>query len=89
MSSWQDGNNLVTEVSDTGIGIPPREQERIFQPYYQLERVRESKQAGSGIGLAITKLLVELHGGRIWVNSAVGQGSSFFFSLPLTDSRSQ
>ncbi len=86
VSAWQDNNTLVVQVSDTGIGIPPAEQERIFQPYYQIKQ-GGGKLTGSGLGLAIAKSIVELHGGNIWLKSAVGQGSSFFFSLPLSSSQ--
>ncbi len=79
----QDGVSLVVEVSDTGMGIPAEEQERVFQPYYQINRDGEGKQTGSGLGLAITKSLVELHEGKIWLKSTVGQGSTFVFSLPI------
>lgn len=79
----QDGESLVLQVSDTGMGIPAEEQERIFQPYYQVKRDGEGKKTGSGLGLAITKSLVELHGGKIWVESELGKGSTFAFSLPL------
>ena len=73
----------MVQVSDTGLGIPAEEQERIFQPYYQINRDGEGKQTGSGLGLAIIKSLVELHGGKIWLKSIVGQGSTFAFSLPI------
>lgn len=86
VSAWQDNNTLVVQVSDTGIGILPAEQERIFQPYYQIKQ-GGGKLTGSGLGLAIAKSIVELHGGNIWLKSAVGQGSSFFFSLPLSSSQ--
>jgi len=83
VGAQQDGESLVVQVSDTGVGIPAEEQERIFQPYYQVNRNGEGKQTGSGLGLAITKSLVELHGGKIWLKSIVGQGSTFTFSLPI------
>ena len=91
VSTYQDGKNLVVQVSDTGIGIPAEEQERIFQPYYQIRRGKghqatqfsqERRHSDSGLGLAIAKFLVERHGCKIWLKSTVGQGSSFFFSLP-------
>jgi len=82
ISAWQDDNSLVVQVSDTGIGIPAEEQKRIFQPYYRIKPGKEGRPTGSGLGLAIAKLLVELHEGKIWLKSTVGQGSSFFFSLP-------
>lgn len=80
VSAWQDNNGLVVEVSDTGLGIPVEEQKRIFEPYYQINGGK-----GSGLGLALAKFMVELHGGKIWLKSTVGQGSSFFFLLPLTE----
>jgi signal transduction histidine kinase len=81
-SACRDSDSLVVQVSDTGIGIPNEEQKRIFQPYYRVKQDREGKSHGSGLGLAIVKLLVELHNGKLWLKSTVGQGSSFFFSLP-------
>jgi signal transduction histidine kinase len=83
LTAWQEDNKLVTRVSDTGIGIPPGEWKNIFKPYYQLEQGGSGKLAGSGLGLTITKTLVEKHGGRVWLESQVAQGSSFLFSLPL------
>ncbi len=79
--AYQDGNSLIIWVSDTGIGIPAEEQERIFQPHYQINQDRRDDK--SGIGLAIAKFFVELHGGKIWVNSKPGKGSTFAFSLPI------
>jgi len=83
VSAWQDSVSSVVEVNDTGIGIPAQEQERIFQPYYQVKQDRGRRHRDSGLGLAITKFLVELHGGKIWVNSEPEKGSTFAFSLPL------
>jgi len=90
VSAYRDDAGLVVEVSDTGVGIPAEEQERVFQPYYQVSRDKvlqasrldDVRKRSSGLGLAIAKFLVELHGGKIWLKSTVGQGSSFFFSLP-------
>jgi len=79
----QDGESLVVQVSDTGVGIPAEEQERIFQPYYQIKQDGGRRRTGSGLGLAITKSLVELHGGKIWVGSELGKGSTFVFSVPI------
>jgi len=78
----RENESLVIEVTDNGIGIPADKHGLIFEPYYQINGGK-----GSGLGLAITKFLVELHGGKIWLKSAPGQGSSFFFSLPLVDHR--
>jgi K+-sensing histidine kinase KdpD len=77
-----DGNRLVVKVRDSGSGIPSEETHKLFRPYYHLSADRASIP-GFGLGLAITKQLVELHGGSIWVQSEVGKGSTFSFSLPL------
>jgi PAS domain S-box-containing protein len=79
-----DGKVRV-EVRDNGPGIPPDEQKRIFEAFY---RLRESgkKNEGTGLGLAITQRLVELHGGELGLDSQLGQGSCFYFSLPATPS---
>ena len=75
-------SNLVFEVEDTGRGIPKLEQRRIFQPYYQREDNGDNL-GGLGLGLSLSKMLIELHGGQIWVKSERGKGSTFGFSLPL------
>ncbi|MCL5997188.1 MAG: hybrid sensor histidine kinase/response regulator [Chloroflexi bacterium] len=81
----QGQSELVVGVSDTGAGIAPEKLPKLFQEFYQAVDVGASSQhyGGSGLGLAITKQLVELHGGRIWVESAPGCGSTFSFTLPL------
>ncbi len=78
----RDGDNLVVEVEDNGPGIPKKDQERIFQPYHRKLSDRE-RLSGLGLGLALCKNLVELHGGQIWVDSEEGRGSVFGFSIPL------
>jgi two-component system, OmpR family, phosphate regulon sensor histidine kinase PhoR len=74
---------VAVTVGDTGIGIPHSDQERIFERFYRVDAARSREAGGTGLGLAITKHLVELHGGRIWVESEVGSGSEFHFSVPL------
>jgi len=69
-------------VADTGIGIAPIDQERIFREFEQLDSAYVRQQQGTGLGLALTRKLVDLHGGRIWVESEVGRGSTFRFVLP-------
>ncbi|MBA7546817.1 Alkaline phosphatase synthesis sensor protein PhoR [subsurface metagenome] len=78
----EDGTNLIIEVQDTGRGISEEEQQRLFEPYYRLESDRE-RLSGLGLGLALSKKLVDLHGGQIWVKSGKGKGSTFGFSVPL------
>jgi len=68
-------------VKDTGIGIAPDDQARIFQEFQQVGR--ERSREGTGLGLTLSKRFVELHGGRIWVESATGKGSTFSFTLPI------
>jgi signal transduction histidine kinase len=81
-ASAADGSFLVT-VSDTGVGIAPEDQERIFGEFQQVDSSSTRKKGGTGLGLAIAKRIVELHGGRIRVDSTPGQGSTFAFTLPL------
>lgn len=75
-------DGAVFVVSDTGIGIEPSEHRVIFDKFYQLGATTRGVKEGTGLGLAITKSLVEMHGGKIWVESAPGQGSTFQFVLP-------
>jgi signal transduction histidine kinase len=77
------GETLMYRVSDTGIGIPKEELENIFTEFQQVDTAITREFSGTGLGLNITKKFVEMHGGRIWVESELGQGSTFFFSVPL------
>lgn len=77
-----DGPHLIVSVTDTGAGIAEEDHHRIFERFYKADRARADE--GTGLGLAIAKHLVELHGGRIWVESMLGHGSTFKFTLPLT-----
>ena len=70
-------------VHDTGIGIAPEDQEAVFEEFRQVGSNYTSKQEGTGLGLALTRRFVELHGGRISVDSKPGQGSTFTFTLPI------
>jgi signal transduction histidine kinase len=70
-------------VRDTGIGIAPQDQAAVFEEFRQVGHDYTRKQEGTGLGLALTRRFVELHGGRIWVESAPGQGSTFTFTMPL------
>ncbi len=81
--SGQVLREVQTTVWDTGIGIAPEDQERIFEEFRQAGGMDGQKQEGTGLGLALAKKFVELHGGRIWVESEVGHGSRFTFTLPV------
>src|SRR5262249_46285922 len=74
-------DGITIAVSDTGIGIAPEDQAAIFEEFRQVGRDDARKQEGTGLGLTLAKKFVELHGGRIWVQSQVGQGSTFTFTL--------
>ncbi|MBU4321460.1 MAG: ATP-binding protein [Thermodesulfovibrionales bacterium] len=78
-----DGNFYEISVEDTGIGISPEDQKKLFQPFQQLESTLTKKYEGTGLGLSISKKIVELHGGRIWVESEEGKGSRFIFGIPV------
>ena len=82
-ASCSNGHVVVT-VADTGIGIPQVEQERIFERFYRVDAARSREAGGTGLGLSIARHIMEAHGGRLWVESAVGEGSRFHFSIPVT-----
>jgi signal transduction histidine kinase len=70
-------------VADTGIGISPENVEAVFAEFQQVDATTTREFVGTGLGLSITKKFVELHGGRIWVESELGRGSTFYFTIPL------
>ena len=80
--SAQINSEVQISIADTGPGIASEDQERIFEEFQQTEVGIEQRE-GTGLGLALSKRLIELHGGRIWVESASGEGSTFTFTLPL------
>jgi light-regulated signal transduction histidine kinase (bacteriophytochrome) len=75
----KDGSGWRFSVSDNGIGIDAKHRERVFEVF---KRLHEASHPGAGVGLTIAKRIIERHGGRIWVESRIGQGSTFFFTLP-------
>ena len=77
------GNELIYRVSDTGMGIPKDELENVFAEFRQIDATITREFGGTGLGLSITKRFVEMHGGRIWVESEIGKGCTFFFAVPL------
>ena len=83
VSTSADEEEVTFTVSDTGIGIPQADQPRIFERFYRVDVARSREVGGTGLGLSIAKHLVEAHGGRIWVDSEVGHGSQFHFTVPL------
>jgi signal transduction histidine kinase len=74
---------FVVSVSDTGPGIAPADQQKIFEEFQQADSSSTRKKGGSGLGLSISRRIVELHGGRLWVESVPGEGSTFYFTVPL------
>ena len=79
-----DESELVISITDRGIGIPAEDLEKVFDRMYRIEQRLSADPGGMGLGLALCKALVEEHDGRIWVESRVGEGSTFYFTLPLT-----
>ncbi|MFI4903376.1 MAG: ATP-binding protein [Burkholderiales bacterium] len=77
------GAELLFHVTDTGIGIPPEELENVFAEFRQVDTTVTREFGGTGLGLSITRRFVEMHGGRIWVESTLGHGSTFYFAIPL------
>ncbi len=83
LSLAKDSNWAHLTISDTGIGIPPEDLPHIFDRFYRVDKARGRAQGGSGLGLAIVKWIVQVHGGRIKVDSTVGEGTTFRITLPL------
>lgn len=83
VSAERNGSSVIFTVADTGIGIPQSEHKRIFERFYRVDAARSRDMGGTGLGLAIAKHIVEAHGGQIWVDSEIGSGSKFHFSIPL------
>jgi two-component system phosphate regulon sensor histidine kinase PhoR len=83
LSAEARSDEIIVTVSDTGIGIPKADQPRIFERFYRVDVARSREAGGTGLGLSIAKHLVEAHGGRLWVESELGQGSRFHFSVPI------
>src|SRR5262249_59127558 len=83
VSAHKQDHQIVVSVADTGPGIPQEHLSKIFDRFF---RAPGTKQEGSGLGLSIAKGIVEAHGGTIWAESEMGNGSSFFFTMPLDES---
>ena len=78
----QSGQNVLLSVSDTGVGIPAAEQERIFESFYQVDSTLTKNKQGTGLGLALVRRIADLHEGRVWVESESNVGSTFFVEWP-------
>jgi signal transduction histidine kinase len=83
VTARRETDTLVISVRDTGIGIAPDDHEAVFEEFRQVGRHYTNKQEGTGLGLTLTRRFVELHGGRIWVESEPGRGSTFTFTIPV------
>jgi signal transduction histidine kinase/CheY-like chemotaxis protein len=82
------GDYLQVSVQDTGPGIPPQEMPKLFREFHKVDVTATAEKAGSGLGLSISKQLIELHGGSIWAESREGVGTTFYFTVPLPGSHS-
>ncbi|MBI1881042.1 MAG: HAMP domain-containing histidine kinase [Chloroflexi bacterium] len=80
---WQEGNDIIVAVADTGAGIATEDMSKLFQPFQQVDTSIRRHYGGTGLGLSISKRFIELHGGKIWVESEQGVGTTFFFRLPI------
>ena len=78
-------DSVIFSVQDQGLGISPVDIGHLFERFYRVDKARSREQGGSGLGLAIAKEVIELHGGKIWVESQEGHGSTFSFELPFTN----
>jgi signal transduction histidine kinase len=80
-----DPTGVRVAVSDTGVGIAPEDQDKVFEPFAQATDGLTDKPRGTGLGLPICREIIERHGGRLWLESTPGQGSTFAFTLPAAD----
>ncbi|MBI1881158.1 MAG: response regulator [Chloroflexi bacterium] len=81
---WLEGNEVVVSVADSGPGIAAKDLDKVFQPFQQLDSSIRRRHGGTGLGLTISERFIQLHGGKIWVESQKGSGTTFFFCLPVT-----
>ena len=86
IKAWHEAEEVIVSVTDTGPGIPLENQSKLFEPFQQLDGSIRRRHGGSGLGLSIAKRFVEMHGGRIWLESTSGVGTTFYFSLPVETS---
>jgi signal transduction histidine kinase/CheY-like chemotaxis protein len=81
---WEEGNQLFVSVSDTGSGIAEEDINKLFHPFQQVDGSIQRRYGGTGLGLAISKQFIELHDGKIWVESLIGEGTTFTFHIPIS-----
>ncbi len=82
LKAWRKDGEMLVSVADTGPGISPEGQKKLFEPFQQLDGSIRRRHGGSGLGLSISKRFVEMHGGKMWLESRLGEGTTFYFSLP-------
>jgi signal transduction histidine kinase len=85
VSAWRRNGEVGVTVKDTGPGIPANERAQVFERFYRADPARGRAGSGSGLGLSICREVAEAHGGRVWVESEEGEGSSFSLALPAED----
>jgi len=84
IEAYSVDNSIIINIIDNGIGISDENMKELFQPYQQINNLETREQLGTGLGLTLVKKFVELHGGEVWVESEVGKGSTFGFSIPTS-----
>jgi signal transduction histidine kinase len=87
ISASMTGGSFKLAVRDTGPGIDPADQDRIFEEFQQADNSATKRKGGSGLGLSIARRIVDMHGGRLWVESTIGSGATFFFTVPISVDR--
>jgi signal transduction histidine kinase len=85
LSVWCDDGEIITTITDTGIGIPEEERDKVFELFRQGSRSGSSENSGTGLGLTFSKEIVEMHGGTIWLESQEGLGTAFTIILPAVE----
>ena len=84
-----EDHQLTICIQDTGRGIAPEDRERIFEPFQQLDPLLHHQTGGSGLGLTISKRFIEMHGGKMWLESEPGRGTTIYFSIPISPMESE
>ena len=85
IGGWRDGDHVMVYVADQGIGIPDAEQAKLFQRFYRVDSSLRRSTQGAGLGLFLCRSIIEAHGGRIWLRSEPGMGTTVFFTLAVEE----